>query len=177
MRIVSSGYVYVSTTSERSHIKIKRFDQNLNLVDQTQVNQSGIVSYWYNEDFSSGMCIGISDLEIKCILLDSHMRVKVQKILKYEQNIQAYTTIRLENGGALVFTALSDDPEGSDSVVHVQILDRDGRSSKPLKFQEYICDSFEMNTFRSIEGLHCNYVICSNIVNVRCISSAEDREF
>lgn len=157
---------------------IKLLDQDFNLKTQTQLNQSGIASYWFTEDLSSSACFYVSHHKLKCIFLDSNLKIKLIKTLHYHKYVQTYSTIRVGQSEALIFTVLSDKSSGSNAAVYVQYLNLSSESmTDPMKFQEFICDNSKMSTMRLMEDLYCTYVICQDMINTRCVGPAERREF
>lgn len=166
------------TATELNATIIKILDQDFNIKIQTQVNQSGLASYWFTEDSSSCACFYISSQELKCIFLDSHLNVEFAKTLNYEKYMQTYSTIRLGSTDALIFTILSDKPTGNNEAVYVQYLNTKSESiPKPIRFQEFICSNSKMSTLRLMEDLFCTYIVCQDMINVKCVSPAEKREF
>lgn len=159
---------------------LKRLDSNFSLIHQAELNQSGSVAYWYDEDGSASLCFGVSDQEIECLLLDSDMKIQTEATLYYDLFVSYYSIFRLASGEAIILTILGSDPEAysSDSATYVQLIDVNGKTTQPVKFQEYICENvFEMNTFELKDRLVCASTICRSVVNTKCMAPEDELEF
>ncbi|XP_014208500.1 uncharacterized protein LOC106639403 [Copidosoma floridanum] len=175
----SDGYLYMIMNTKLNSSVLRYYDSKLSQTRELRLNYDDSLVYWYDDDAgSASTCFRFSDQELECMLLDGSMGIEVAVNLYYDSFLQYYSIIRLGSGEALVVTILSNDPVGTYPVTYVQLINRLGEVSSPIKFQEYVCENvFEINTFKIREGLFCVSTTCSAVVNNKCIGPADQLGF